>query len=467
MKSSGQKPSRDLRPSTFFIDETPEPTSRVSGLPVVGRLLGLLGIGSSGRADAHRMAHQARRSGYKPRTAVTGSKPAAFVGSASNPTLSQDDRAIEPHARLALTAPPAIAPSAPAAVASAAATSAVTAPEPPATIIKARTASVSRKGAHQRKATARRPRLSLSGMSFGRMLSGLIERFSPKEPRRREMAVLLGLVLAACLTSVASLAIGPAGASGNQAANIVIDPTDEPTPEPTMDVSTEPPTETASTESASPAPTTTPSPTPRKTKKPKKTATPYRGKINTFVAIGDSLTAWPSRYNWPRWLDVDDVRSKCANNAGIPGNVTSQMLARFSRDVLSYKPDFVLIMGGTNDISPRYNVPMSTTMANLKAMVKAAKSHKSASGQPIKVFLMSIPPQRSYGSVAKVRQLNAAIYKLAWSQGIYYVDDYTPLAGAGGVIKSAYVVDDGLHLSYAGASAVGAAAWRRVRRVSL
>ena len=394
MKLSGQKPSRD---------ETPEPTSRVSGLPVIGRLFGLLGIGSNGRADAHRMAHQARRSGYKPRTALTSGDAGLIASKAS---------------------------------------------EPPAASIESQ----------PRKATARRPRLSLSGMSFGRMLTGLIERLSPKEPRRREMAVLLGLPLAACLTSVASLAIGPAGASGREFSNVGVEPTDEPTPTATIDVPTEGPTE-----SLSPTPSETPSPTPAPTKKPRRTPTPYRGKIYTFVAIGDSITALPTRYNWPRWLDVDDVRSRCVNNAGTPGNLTSQMLARFSRDVLSYKPDFVLIMGGTNDISPNYYVPQAAIIANLRDMVRMAKSHKSASGKPIKPYLMLVTPQQYAGSVARVKSLNNAIKHLANNEGIYWIDSFSPLATNIGTIRPAYT-SDGLHLTLAGASAVAAAAWHRVRR---
>jgi lysophospholipase L1-like esterase len=70
-----------------------------------------------------------------------------------------------------------------------------------------------------------------------------------------------------------------------------------------------------------------------------------------IVCLGDSITwgfpfgptvSWVSRLQESLGAEVI--------NKGINGNTTSDMLRRFDRAVLSYKPTHVVIMGGANDI---------------------------------------------------------------------------------------------------------------------
>ncbi|MGH8081596.1 MAG: SGNH/GDSL hydrolase family protein [Lysobacter sp.] len=84
--------------------------------------------------------------------------------------------------------------------------------------------------------------------------------------------------------------------------------------------------------------------------------------IRTVVALGDSITdgaaSTPNRNQ--RWPDVLAQRLAARDvavlNAGISGGqllndgMGVSALARFERDVLSFKPDTVLVMLGTNDI---------------------------------------------------------------------------------------------------------------------
>lgn len=44
-------------------------------------------------------------------------------------------------------------------------------------------------------------------------------------------------------------------------------------------------------------------------------------------------------------------------NAGIGGNTSSDLLARFERDVLSYEPDWVSICIGINDVWRQFDCP--------------------------------------------------------------------------------------------------------------
>ncbi|AXT46341.1 SGNH/GDSL hydrolase family protein [Chromobacterium rhizoryzae] len=59
-------------------------------------------------------------------------------------------------------------------------------------------------------------------------------------------------------------------------------------------------------------------------------------------------------------------------NTGVPGNTSSQGLARFQSDVLSHSPDAVCIMFGINDVY--YNISTSDFKNNITSMVQMAKN---------------------------------------------------------------------------------------------
>lgn len=69
------------------------------------------------------------------------------------------------------------------------------------------------------------------------------------------------------------------------------------------------------------------------------------------VAFGDSITAGEGvPKGCKNWTDVLKERfSLKFINSGIGGNTTSQAIERIDRDMLSHKPDFVLINFGMND----------------------------------------------------------------------------------------------------------------------
>lgn len=175
------------------------------------------------------------------------------------------------------------------------------------------------------------------------------------------------------------------------------------------------------------------------------------------MALGDSLTAWPST-PWPTRLDAEDSGIKLVKNAGVPGNTTAQMRARLSSDVYAYDPDVLFVLGGTNDLG--LGVSESATIANLRAILVGAKSHKIA------VILLLVPPD-SYTSMApEIDSLNAAIVTLARSQHVTYVDIHTPLTNSNGVYYSKYT-SDGLHFSDLGAQTVANTVRARIKLLGL
>jgi lysophospholipase L1-like esterase len=197
-------------------------------------------------------------------------------------------------------------------------------------------------------------------------------------------------------------------------------------------------------------PTPTPKPKPLPTKKP---AAKQPAKVRTFVALGDSLTAWPNT-PWPSRLDSADTLLKLVHNAGVPGNTTSQMRARLAADVYAYNPDVLFVLGGTNDLG--LGISRSATIANLRAIIVGAKAHK------ITVILIVVPPD-SYSSMApKIDSLNTAIVNLARGQRVTYVNIHGPLTNANGVYYAKYT-SDGLHFTDLGAQVVANTIRARVR----
>lgn len=90
-----------------------------------------------------------------------------------------------------------------------------------------------------------------------------------------------------------------------------------------------------------------------------------------IVAIGDSIT-----YGYPyepalSWFNTAARRFniECINR-GINGDTTAGMVQRFAHDVFKYKPSYVIIMGGTNDVYAKVSV--KEVMDNIRNMAEAA-----------------------------------------------------------------------------------------------
>jgi acyl-CoA thioesterase I len=289
----------------------------------------------------------------------------------------------------------------------------------------------------------------------GGTASSLVRRITPRDGRRREFAAVLALLLAATAIS-ASLPGGWTDSAGSSPSAAVLAALTSPEPTPTgtpSPVATSPDPTLPSLD-PTPTDTPTPSPTPGPTKAPVK-ATP---RIYTFVALGDSLT---SGYNdpgpaWPVRLDAEDANLTLLHNAGVPGDLTSGMLSRLDRDVLSYSPNVMFLLGGTNDLG--HYVSQTTIIANLKAIVVKAKA------KGIRVFLITVPPNSSSAMTGSIDSLNAAIQHLANSYTLYLIDIHTPLSGSNGLIASKYTVD-GLHFNAAGAQLVANTIYNRIHRL--
>ena len=57
-------------------------------------------------------------------------------------------------------------------------------------------------------------------------------------------------------------------------------------------------------------------------------------------------------------------------NRGVNGDLTSDMLLRFRQDVVNLKPDYVIILGGSNDLG--WGFPVQAIFSNLQRMFEAS-----------------------------------------------------------------------------------------------
>jgi lysophospholipase L1-like esterase len=132
--------------------------------------------------------------------------------------------------------------------------------------------------------------------------------------------------------------------------------------------------------------------------------------------IGDSITFY---WDDPAWTPEEDLLSShlpLLIDAGVNGQTSVQMLARFAADILDKHPGTIVIDAGTNDVdyldlSPNANSKTTSldpdAMNSLFAMVEMAV----ASGAD--VIVGTLPPQDFPGVTQMQQQLHAQ-----WNEGI-------------------------------------------------
>ena len=163
------------------------------------------------------------------------------------------------------------------------------------------------------------------------------------------------------------------------------------------------------------------------------------------VFMGDSIID-----NWQQPRFGGFFPGKNYADRGISSQTTSQMLVRFRPDVIALKPKVVVILAGTNDIAGNTG-PMSNEdiQNNLASMAELA----TASG--IKVVLSSITPVSNYHAAnptvapqttrrpdTRIRALNDWMKKYAAAHKHVYLDYYSAMIDASGMLKSELSADD-------------------------
>lgn len=144
-------------------------------------------------------------------------------------------------------------------------------------------------------------------------------------------------------------------------------------------------------------------------------------------------------------------------NSGISGNTSRDLLARFDRDVVSLKPDWVSICIGINDVWRQFDVPAIVNVQvfpdeyekNLRAMIEAVKDNVKG------IFILSpyyIEPNREDMMRKRMDEYVAICKRLADEYGCEFVDFQALYENFCQYKHSSYIAWDRVHPNQIGAT---------------
>ena len=184
----------------------------------------------------------------------------------------------------------------------------------------------------------------------------------------------------------------------------------------------------------------------------------------TVVVWGDSFTAFTDGVagtatyrncaGYWTWADVlTQHRLDLVFNAGIPGQGSADILARWATDVAAYSPSWVVINAGNNDLTDTTRV-WTTTRDNVVTMINLVH------GIGARAVVLNIPPRNGMPAFAlgERAKFNKWLRDYSTSaRGVHMVDTYGPMLdpAADGVLAS--LTNDGAHPNNVAAGRLGRA----------
>ncbi len=174
------------------------------------------------------------------------------------------------------------------------------------------------------------------------------------------------------------------------------------------------------------------------------------------VFMGDSIT---DGWQQPRYGGF--FPGKPYVDRGISGQTTPQMLIRFKPDVVALKPKAVVILAGTNDISgntgPATDEEIEQNLASMSELAHAnGITVVFASITPVSEY--HVPqgqaPQTTRRPMVRIKAVNDWLKAYAASHGDLYLDYFSAMTDAKGLLRSELSEDD-LHPNAAGYAIMG------------
>ncbi len=173
------------------------------------------------------------------------------------------------------------------------------------------------------------------------------------------------------------------------------------------------------------------------------------------------------------WM-VDEIMGCRVVNKGLGGNQSFEMRDRFETDVIPEKPQYILVWGFINDIFKSDPNKLAETKQGIKENFQTIVSKSRINGiRPIlateitmgnpggfihsivrfKNRVLGIPSYQSQIN-QHVIEINDWLRKYAERESVPLLDFHKALAEEGGNRKSAFVKEDGSHVSPAGYQAL-------------
>jgi lysophospholipase L1-like esterase len=170
------------------------------------------------------------------------------------------------------------------------------------------------------------------------------------------------------------------------------------------------------------------------------------------VFMGDSITDFWQQPRFGGFFPGEGYVDR-----GISGQTTPQMLLRFRADVIDLNPQAVVILGGTNDVAGNTG---QASNEEIEGYLASMSELAHASG--IAVVLASLTPVSAYhltnaNAIAqttqrpmdRIRAINTWLAAYAGAHGDVYLDYFSALIDATGLMGADFSADD-LHPTSAG-----------------
>ena len=156
---------------------------------------------------------------------------------------------------------------------------------------------------------------------------------------------------------------------------------------------------------------------------------------------GDNLAGTPTPYG--RFLQQLIGPSAEVVIRGVNGELTAEMAMRLGRDVITPKPDYVVILGGANDLG--WNAQPAAIMRNLTTMYERCRA---AGITPVAV---TVPSIRGFDALIPPRQvLNRLIDDYCRAKPLPIIDLFTATTEPDTLRLAEPYSNDGLHLTTEG-----------------
>ncbi len=176
---------------------------------------------------------------------------------------------------------------------------------------------------------------------------------------------------------------------------------------------------------------------------------------NNFILMGDSLTfgyGVNKNNSWVEYLKnylIDSGINYTIVNKGINGNTTTDMLNRFTEDVISLNPNKIFIMGGTNDLL--CNRSVNSIVDNIELMIKESlfKTKDITIGIPPRIikedakrlFVPSLTYDYCESNLPKLKEF---LIELCNNYKVNFIDFYSL------TVNSNFIYMDGIHFNNEG-----------------